>query len=206
MCSLVASRTSDPGAVTGDSTITDLHALASPRPFESLLGRIHREPACAFQGAAQPFHCPGRLAVHQSPLTVGRNQPFADRAMASMSRKASHCRPPRSGAADCGRPGPGQLPVPYRPAAWPAARSSHVRPQDPRASWLAVGSARPEPAVASLLFSAGWQGPLSGRHETGTPRPARAGAGVRRKVRPGRDGALADGRARAPLGPTCGSR
>jgi len=38
-----------------------------------------------------------------------------------MSRKASHCRPPRSGAADCGRPGPGQLPVPYRPAAWPAA-------------------------------------------------------------------------------------
>jgi hypothetical protein len=36
--------------------------------------------------------------------------------------------------------------------------------------------------------------------ETGTPRPARAGAGARRKVRPGRDGALADGRARAPLG------
>ena len=52
--------------------------------------------------------------------------------MAPMSRKASHCRPPRSGAADCGRPGPGQLPVPYRPAAWPAACSSHVRPQDPR--------------------------------------------------------------------------
>ena len=32
------------------------------------------------------------------------------------------------------------------------------------ASWLAVGSARPEPAVASLQFSTGWQGPLSGRH------------------------------------------
>src|SRR6185437_216889 len=72
MCSLVASRTSGPGAVTGDSTITYLHALASPRPFESLQGRIYREPACAFQGAAQPFHGPGRLAVHQSPLTFGR--------------------------------------------------------------------------------------------------------------------------------------
>ena len=32
------------------------------------------------------------------------------------------------------------------------------------ASWLAVVSARPEPAVASLLFSTGWQGPLSSRH------------------------------------------